>query len=991
MLKLIGLNENLVERTCQEILTGDGNDFSQLAVVFPSKRFGFFLRQELSQLKGNFFPPAMYPVEIFFKSLFRLNSPGFKVLNDLEAAHAVYESAAAVFPAGIYGGGRIADFPAFLPWARKLLAAQEEILSEDGQLENIDWETYGEFTGLGDYHKSYKEFIQNIPALLNDFCRRLRSKQQATMGMVYHEVAALAAQGDLKIPAATQWIFSGFNTLNACENKLFRFFFKGHQSHLILRTDPKALDDPQSPFYLQTNTVSGLGLELPSCKGSSGEWNDLAGKVTIHPCDSLESEVYQAFRILQEICPGRDKDKLKKVAVLLPSAPTLIPFIQGVISRFDQEKDPLPFNITLGYPLERTPMVQLIDSLLVILENIADDNIQANDYLQLIRHPYVKISAENSDLEPLKRGIHLLENIISSQNLTRFTIRGLTEKLAAELKRSIYKLDPELTATVKTEIANLHQRFIAENITDFSSLLAFLRQALASVGSEGNCRSHLFLNEYVATALQALEELDDFASARRETFTAARIQDLAALVRLHFHHKTINFEGSPLAGVQVMGPLEFRGLSFDEVIILDALEGILPGTAKYDPLLPADIRKIFRIRDHSDWEKIYAFNFFSLLGAARRVHILYPRQDESDKDCERSRFIERIVYEVEKRTGHAPEALTMPIPFLVTDRALRKVKKNQACCAKLESLPLSPSSLETYVSCPLQFYFSKIIGIKEREEIVVETEGGTIGTIAHRVLAVFYDKYKKAGQIAATDQKILAADLDNFLHTVFRESNFDPEKGLEKIRAWTLLEQLRKFIREDGQRMADHHVQVVMLEKELTGEIPVSWRAQPVPIKGRIDRCEAEGELLRVIDYKTGNFRLSADNMLKISFSAQNLISGNDGEYLQTLNDFHKKYQGMQLLIYLLLMAQKEKKTWAELDGAYVLLKEQDNFYRCLFAKGRKKGEMDPAEKSAVIDGFSTDLGEILRDLYTNEYFLANPGDERYCSYCPFRLPCGNL
>jgi hypothetical protein len=127
MLQLIGLGENLVERTCQEILAGGGNDFSQLAVVFPSKRFGFFLRQELSsQVKGNFFPPAMYAVEIFFKSLFQLNFPGFKVLNDLEAAHAVYESANAVFPAGIYGGGRINDFPAFLPWARKLLAALEE-------------------------------------------------------------------------------------------------------------------------------------------------------------------------------------------------------------------------------------------------------------------------------------------------------------------------------------------------------------------------------------------------------------------------------------------------------------------------------------------------------------------------------------------------------------------------------------------------------------------------------------------------------------------------------------------------------------------------------------------------------------------------------------------------------------------------------------------------------------------------------------------------
>jgi len=992
MLKLIGLGEDLVARTCQEVMAKGGNDFSQLAVVFPSKRFGFFLRQELSRsVPGNFFPPAMYPVETFFKSLFLLNFPGFKILDDLEAAHAVYESTRAVFPAGIYGGKRIADFPAFLPWARKILDALEEILSEDGQLENIDWETYGEFTGLGDYHKSYKEFIQNIPALLNNFCRHLRAKRQATMGMVYREVSTLAAKDNLKTPAAQQWVFSGFNALNACEKKVFRFFFKEHRSRLILRTDPKALANPTSPFYLQTNTIRGLGLELPPLYGISGEWNDLAGKISLHPCDGVESEVYQAFRILREICRGLDGEGLKKVAVLLPSPPTLIPFVQGVVSRFDQEKAPLPFNITLGYPLERTPMMQLIDSLLVVLENSPDGNIQAGDYLHLIRHPYVKISGENSDLEPLKRGIHLLEDIICGQNLTRFTILDLTGKLAAEIKRFEYEMDPKLAADVNAQVANLHRRFIPEKIDDFSGLLAFLHQALANVGSDRNRSSDLFLNEYVATALKALEELEDFAAARRKTFTDARIPDLAALVRLHFHHKTIRFEGSPLAGVQVMGPLEFRGLSFDEVVVLDAVEGVLPGTAKYDPLLPADIRNIFRIRDHDDWEKIYAFNFFSLLGAARHIHILYPRKDEGNKDCERSRFIERIVYEVEKRTSQAPEALTAPVPFALTDRATRKVKKNQACLTKLESLTLSPSSLETYVNCPLQFYFSKIIGLKEREEIAAETEGGTIGTIAHETLRNLYQKYHAAGSLAKSSQKAMDDDLEKFLFATYREFNFDPEQGLEKIRAWTLLEQLRKFIREDGQRMADHHVQVKMLEKELTGTIHVPWRPQPVAIKGRIDRCESEGDILRVIDYKTGNFHLSPDHMLKISFSAKSLISRSEGEYLQALNDFSKKYQGMQLLIYLLLMAQKENKTWTELDGAYVLLRERKNFYRFLFDKSKKKGEMDPEEKSTVMDGFRADLGEILRDLYSSEYFLANPGNDHFCSFCQFRIPCGNL
>ena len=993
MLELIGLHDDLVARTCREILEcGSGSDLSAAAVVFPNKRFGFFLRQELSrEIKGNFFPPAMFPVEALFLSLFQLNTPGFKVAAELEAAHAVYESAAAVFPGGMYGSRQIADFPAFLPWARKILSALEEILTEDGRLEGIQWEEYREFTGLGDYHKHYKTFIQNIPALLDDFQYRLRLRRQATMGMVYREVAALAESGMLETPAAENWIFSGFNALNACERKLFHFFFKERRARLILRTDPQALGDPRSPVHLQAGTIDTLGLETPPLGFSSRTWNDLAGRVILYPCDGVESEVFQAFRILQEICRGRDETALKKVAVLLPSPPTLIPFVQGAVSRFDQENDPVPFNITLGYPLERTPMMQLVDSLLTVLENRGDDGIAAGDYLQLIRHPYVKVSGDNNRLEPLKRGIHLLEDIINGQNLTRFTVEGLKTKFISEIERPGNNIDPDLATEITAQVDSLHRRFIADDIADFPSLLAFLRLALESVGSAGNCKAHLFLNEYAAAALQALEELEEFARDRRETLGAARMADMAALVRAHFRGRTIRFEGSPLKGIQVMGPLEFRGLSFDEVVILDALEGILPGTAKYDPILPADIRSIFKIRDHGDWEKIYAFNFFSLLGAAGRVHILYPSKDEGDRDCERSRFIERIAYEIEKRTGRTPETRRAALPFSIPSRKLKRVSKSKAIQDKLEALTLSPSSLEAYVNCPLQFYFSRILGLKEREDLTVETEGSLIGTIVHETLRVFYKKYPGAGPMAAAGPEILAGDLEKFLFAAFRAFNFEPEKGLERIRSWTLMEQLRKFIEADQRRMEENGIQVQMFEKELSGVIPVPWRPQPVPIRGRIDRCEVEGGLLRIIDYKTGNFRLSPDNMRKVSFAGGSLASASESDYLQSLNGFHKKYQGMQLLIYLLLLAQKESKAWAELDGAFVLLRERGDFFRFLFAPGKKKDEMDPGEKAGIMEAFRTDLQEILRDIYSREYFLANTADERHCSYCPFRLPCGNL
>ena len=157
MLELIALQEDLVGQTCARVLENrEGNDLSATAVIFPSKRFGFFLRQKLAAaMKGNFFPPALHPVEPFFETLFKLNFPGLRVLNELEAAHALYESVLSVFPGGMYGKLEIAGFAAFLPWARKLQSALEEILAEGGRTEGINWETYKEFAKLGDYHKPY--------------------------------------------------------------------------------------------------------------------------------------------------------------------------------------------------------------------------------------------------------------------------------------------------------------------------------------------------------------------------------------------------------------------------------------------------------------------------------------------------------------------------------------------------------------------------------------------------------------------------------------------------------------------------------------------------------------------------------------------------------------------------------------------------------------------------------------------------------------------
>jgi len=114
---------------------------------------------------------------------------------------------------------------------------------------------------------------------------------------------------------------------------------------------------------------------------------------------------------------------------------------------------------------------------------------------------------------------------------------------------------------------------------------------------------------------------------------------------------------------------------------------------------------------------------------------------------------------------------------------------------------------------------------------------------------------------------------------------------------------------------------------------------------------------------------------------------------LEALDAFREKYPGMQLLVYLMLLGREKGKPSEELDAAYVFLRERNKpMVQGIFATaGRNSRPFPPEERQLAMDAFSADLQEVLRDLYSREYFTANPGDDHYCSYCPFRLPCGNL
>jgi hypothetical protein len=144
--------------------------------------------------------------------------------------------------------------------------------------------------------------------------------------------------------------------------------FRERRARLLLRTDP-ALSDPHDQFASGTRPRD---LAWNGHMTSPRAWNELDGR-SPSTCDGVKAKLQLSHTGEDLPRPGR---RAWQIAVLLPP-PTPLPFVQGGF-RADGKR-PVPF-ISPWLPLERTPMMQLIDSL-AVLEAAAMAR-SAGDYLR---------------------------------------------------------------------------------------------------------------------------------------------------------------------------------------------------------------------------------------------------------------------------------------------------------------------------------------------------------------------------------------------------------------------------------------------------------------------------------------------------------------------------------------------------------------------------------------------------------------------------------
>lgn len=184
------------------------------------------------------------------------------------------------------------------------------------------------------------------------------------------------------------------------------------------------------------------------------------------------------------------------------------------------------------------------------------------------------------------------------------------------------------------------------------------------------------------------------------------------------------------------------------------------------------------------------------------------------------------------------------------DAALKlPVKRNISCGQRLytRNNSLSPTALETYFSCPYLGFVRQGLKVKEREEGVMRP--ADTGNFIHAVLE---DLSREANSISSAQEFAARAE-----EAAREKLSKPPFSSLADSKSGKYVS--GELIREAVEISEGMYAQLKNSSFKLTNtECGCEVRLPDIKIYGRIDRVDESGDMVRIIDYKTGRVDASA-------------------------------------------------------------------------------------------------------------------------------------
>ena len=321
---------------------------------------------------------------------------------------------------------------------------------------------------------------------------------------------------------------------------------------------------------------------------------------------------------------------------------------------------------------------------------------------------------------------------------------------------------------------------------------------------------------------------------------------------------------------------------------------------------------------------------------------------------------------------------------------LEVIEKNELVMQALNQLEqLSPTAINRYLRCPLQFYYNILAGLKEPEaEDAVDNR--MFGNIFHRSAELIYTHLKVKNQrIQASDIHDLRTKgkhIEQFVDQAFNEELFNvsnkgyrPEyNGLQLINRRVIIDYLNRLLQID-EKLAPFVIKSLEEKVSSTLTFETAQGSHSLSIGGYIDRLDEivnpDGtHRIRVIDYKTGKSMTSTPVDVDDIFTDEKLSEKHKDYYLQTF-------------LYASIVKHHPQLNPAQLPVSPALL----------FIQQTAGEDYDPTlllEKEKVLDigeydaKFKENLQQLLSEIYNPSIPFAPTSELKRCTYCAYRQLC---
>ncbi len=817
---------------------------SELTIILPSKRAGGFLKNYLrTTSEETAFAPHIISIEEFIEELSDLT-----LVDPTELIFKSYEAYLATTHIK-----EKESFESFSGWITTLLNDINEVdrylvdpnsfFNYLGSIKTMDrWNVQGESTEM---IQNYLRFWEGLYPYYQSLKEQLKKEGIGYQGLLYRE-AAENIEHYISANRIKKHIFIGFNALNTAEQHIIQELLEADHTDVYWDVEHTFFNDPQHGAalfvrryfeewkYYKSNTPQFI-----TDNYSTPKQIDLV---------ATQSNISQA-KYIGESLSRLSPDELSRTAIVLADETLLIPVINSLPENIKT------LNITMGVGLKHVPLATFFEQLLQ-LHNTASQILYYKNVVTLLQHPAAAML--------LKDAPAIITHIVQN-NTTHF------------------ELDQLLKFSNVEDATNLEWLFGPWNQSGTIALTRCeqLLQKLKAITTSEIETIALFELHRIFQKIQSLDTRFKQLSSLRS------VQQLYLEI---VGSTSLDFQGDAYDGLQLMGVLETRVLDFDRIIMTSVNEGVLPTGKSNASFITYDLKREFKLPLYVEKDAIYTYHFYHILHRATQVSLLYTNLSEGLNSGEKSRFLLQL--ELEKHDQHTLSHSHISPSIIIQDNPLKTIQKTEAVMVRLQEIAtkgFSPSALTSYIRNPIDFYFQKILRIKEMEEVEETVAANTLGTIVHDTLEHFYKPiethFLSMEYLDQIEPQIHDIVTDQFKKT-FKEGTFS--KGKNLIIFEVAKRYISNFIAAERKALkAGNKIKIVSIEAQLKAPIEIPELNFDVNIGGKVDRVDEYNGQLRIIDYKTG----------MVSQGELELIAWED-----LIHDY-KKSKAFQVLAYATMLA----------------------------------------------------------------------------------------